>query len=277
MSTSQSAQGIYGVTEVGRMLRLAPAIVRAFARAGLPHLPRGPRGHLRFSFRDLVLLRAARDLMTAHIPASRVCQVLQNVLRNIPAGESPSAVRMTAIDGRVVVRVGGHAWDGESGQARFEFASEATPDRPRRIGPAPDQTVGELEADEWFELGMKLEPFAPAEARESFRRCLELRPHHARAHVEIGRLLHENGELQAALEHHRLALATDPSDPDSHYQLGVALDSLGRVREAMRAWRTAVRLDPKHSESWLSLAIAADRLGNRRAAMRYLDTYQDLV
>lgn len=271
---AEISPGTFSVGAVGRLLGLPPAIVRAFARAGIPGAPRGP---MRFSFRDLVLLRAARDLVSARIPPTRVCEVLKNLPRQLPAGDPPSGVRMTAVDGRVVVRLGGRAWDGESGQARFDFEEKRHGAQPRRIVPPTDTPVSELEAEEWFELGLKLEPFAPAEARESFRRCLELRPHHARAHVEIGRLLHAHGEFGAALEHQQLALVTDPREPEAHFQLGVALESLGRIPEAMRAWRAAVRLDGKHADAWLCLAIAADRLGDRRAAMRYLDAYQELI
>ena len=92
--------------------------------------------------------------------------------------------------------------------------------------------------------GTRLESFAPEEARESFRRCLELRPRHAAAHARLGRMLQEQGEFAAAAEHHGLAVDAEPSDAEHHFQLGLALEGLGRLSDAMRAWRDSVRLDP---------------------------------
>src|SRR5258708_13357148 len=60
---------------------LAPAQVRAFARDGFLSPERGPRGDFRFSFQDLVVLRAAKDLAAARIPARRTRRTLKRLMR----------------------------------------------------------------------------------------------------------------------------------------------------------------------------------------------------
>src|SRR5438309_1433473 len=64
----------YTTEEVARLLGLSPAQIRSYTRAGFlsPSPSRAARGELRFSFQDLVLLRAAKGLMAARIPAARV-------------------------------------------------------------------------------------------------------------------------------------------------------------------------------------------------------------
>jgi tetratricopeptide (TPR) repeat protein len=267
----------YTTKDVARMLGLDPALVRAFARAGIEEVSKGPRGEMRFGFRDLVLLRAARNLVTASIPPVRVREILRKLRSRMPPGEPASGARLAAEGGRVVARLGGRTWDAESGQARFEFGGAEAPPL-RRIAPGEEEAGAPVfEADEWLELGVRLEPFAPEEARESFRRCLELRPRHPEAHARLGRMLQSQGEFAAAAEHHALAVEAEPSDADHHHDLGLALEGLGRLADAMKAWRDCVRLEPGHADAYLHLAVAADRAGDKRAALEYLAAYHRLT
>lgn len=281
MSRSEEARlrGTEGFTaqDVGRMLGLEPALVRSLARAGLGEIARGARGELRFGFRDLVILRAARNLLVARIPAARVREVLRRLREQLPAGEPASGARITAEDGRVAIRLGGRTWDPESGQSRLDFDDAPAVPPAARIGPAEAMETPVFEADEWYELAMRLEPFAPDESREAFRRCLELRPRHVAAHAQLGRLLQSFGENRAAVEHLVIAHDASPRDPEILFHLGAALEAMERVEEAMDAWRETVRLDDRHAEAYLSLAIAADRSGDREAALRYLSAYHRLT
>ncbi|MGA7615699.1 MAG: helix-turn-helix domain-containing protein, partial [Thermoanaerobaculia bacterium] len=62
----------YTSREVAEMLGVTPAEVRAFARSGLVTVERGSRGEYRFDFHDLVMLRTARELRAANVPARRI-------------------------------------------------------------------------------------------------------------------------------------------------------------------------------------------------------------
>ena len=62
----------YTTSDVARLLGLSAGRVRSLARAGVLSPDRGPRGALRFSFQDLVLLRTARALSEARLPARRI-------------------------------------------------------------------------------------------------------------------------------------------------------------------------------------------------------------
>src|SRR5205823_5841380 len=81
------------------------------------------------------------------------------------------------------------------------------------------------------------------------QRALEVDPDHSDAHVNLGRMLHEEGAPLAAQQHYRRALETDPSHPTAAFNLGVALEDLGRLNEARNAYLRALDLDPENADA----------------------------
>ncbi len=173
----------YTSRDVAKLLGLTVAQVRAFAHDGFLTPGRGPRGELLFSFQDLVILRTAKGLVAARIPTRRIRRALRRLRSELPRGRSLAELRITAEDDRIVVSDGESTWSPESDQMQID-----------------------LSAEDWYELGLELEVAAPAEARDAYRRALELDAHHADAHVNLGRLLHEQGLVEEAERHYRLAL-----------------------------------------------------------------------
>src|SRR5688500_16558264 len=105
-----SAMAGYSARDVATMLEIPVAQVRAYAATGVVEPRRGPRGELRFSFQDLVVLRTAKELVAANIPARRVKATLQRLRAQLPNGRPLAEVRIAADGERVVVQDGGMLW-----------------------------------------------------------------------------------------------------------------------------------------------------------------------
>jgi tetratricopeptide (TPR) repeat protein len=271
----------YAAKDVAKLLGLSPTQVRAFARSGFLQPDRGPRGEFRFSFPDLVLLRAAKGLAEARIPSRRIARALRKLRQQLPAGRPLSAVRITAEGGRIVVHDGAAAWNPESGQLQLDFtvselASRAAP-LARRAAQAARDAEEELGADEWYDLGFDLEAVDVAEARDAYRRALELDPHHADAHVNLGRLLQEGGEAGQALSHYLLALAVRAKDATAWFNLGIALEDMKRRSDAIKAYEQAIGVEPQLADAWFNLSRLYEAAGKRAAALRSLSKYRLLI
>ncbi|HYV51396.1 MAG TPA: tetratricopeptide repeat protein, partial [Dongiaceae bacterium] len=93
----------------------------------------------------------------------------------------------------------------------------------------------------------------------------------------LGRLLHEAGEVQAAEEHYRLALAVRPDDPTAAYNLGVSLQDLERFPEAMHAYDRALKSDPQNADAHYNLAQVYEAIGKPMMAFRHLQIYRKLI
>jgi tetratricopeptide (TPR) repeat protein len=266
----------YSSRDVAAMLRLSVRQVRSYA--GFLSAGRGSRGEYRFSFQDLVLLRTAKELIDSRVPASRVRRALSKLKRQLPTGRPLSAMRLSAHGKGVLVRDGEALWNADSGQVCFEFVE--TKEEGRRFVPrtAPAKpAVDPLDAEEWHALGSDLEQEAPEKAREAYERALELDPHHTDAHVNLGRLRHEDGDLAAAEAHYRAALEEEPGYPVAAFNLGVALEDLGRFAEAAAAYLVALRADPAAADVHYRLAEVYEKLGKKSAAIRHLSAYRRLL
>ena len=269
----------YTTRDVADLIGLPVSSVRAWVRSGILSPERGPRGEFRFSFRDLVLLKAIRELLDADIPARRVRRALESLRAELPTGRPLSSVRILADGERVLVRDDRSLWEPRSHQFQIDFE---VADLAEQVAPiarrAAEERIreGDLDADDWFDLGVDLEIVAPVEAANAYRRALELDRGHVEAHLNLGRLVHETGDVLAAAEHYRLALKAAPDSAIAAFNLGVALEDLEEEETAIELYGRAIRLDPRHAEAHYNLARLYDRAGRPDEAIQHLSDYRRL-
>ena len=257
------------------MLGLSVGQVRSYVRAGFLAPARGPRGQLLFSFQDLVLLRTAKGLVSARIAPRRVKSALRKLREQLPQGRPLRGVHIRAEGDRIVVGDGESEFEAESGQVLFDFGTEEIA---RKVAPIVRRLpVADLDADDWYERGCDLEESAPDDARRAYAKALELKPDHADAHVNLGRLLHEASDARAAVDHYRLALEASPGHAIAAFNLGFALEDLHLDDEAILAYRTALEADGAFADAHYNLAHVYERKGNAALALRHLRTYRKLV
>jgi tetratricopeptide (TPR) repeat protein len=272
--------GGYTARAVAKLLGLTPAQIRAYVRGGFLDPPRGPKGEQRFALPDIVLLRTAKAL-EGRLPPRKVRRALARLREQLPSGRPLTGVRITAEGDDVVVRDGGELWEAESGQRLLDFevselASRVAP-LARRAAEAARDAEEELAAEDWYAIGFDLEPCDPDQARDAYRRALELDPRHADARVNLGRLLHEAGHAAAAEQHYRLALAVRPKDATAAFNLGVALEDLERPAEALEAYERALTADSRNADAHYNAARLCERMERKAAALRHLKAYRALT
>jgi tetratricopeptide (TPR) repeat protein len=271
----------YTSREVSGLLDLSLEQIRSFVRDGFLDPGKGERGEYRFTFRDLVLLRTAKSLLDQDVPLARIRSALNELKRQIPGDRPITSVDLVAIGKQIVAKDGDLVWHPESGQGVFPFeAARDWAETVTRLIPKPasaDPKEGEMTAEDWFELGCELEAGAPKQARDAYRRALELKPDYAEVRLNLGRLLHQSGELPAAEGHYRLAINTRPKDATALFNLGVVLDDQGRAQDAIEAYREAIRAEPLYKDAYYNLARLLERLGRHQEALRTLGAYRQLT
>jgi tetratricopeptide (TPR) repeat protein len=267
----------YSTREVADLLGVTPSKVRAFARAGFVATPRESRRY-RFSFQDIVLLRAAKALEEASIPARRVRRALRALREALPEHRPLSGLRIVAAGDTVVVQDAQLAWQPETGQATFDFDLEELTRRAAPVVHAAAARAEEEESPDWYAVALDLETVgAIDEALEAYERTLALDPGHVQAHINAGRLHHAQGRLADAEMHYRNALRAEPANATALFNLGVALEDGRRFDEAIEAYAAAVAADPAAADAHFNLARLYEQCGDKPAAIRHFARYRALV
>ncbi len=270
----------FDTSQAARIVGVSPQRVRQCVGAGVVRPARDRRGHLRFGFVDLVLLRTMRGLLDKSIPLRRVGRVLQSLRRQI--GERPLTRLTVYADGeRVVAWDGATRWQPDSGQFLFNFEAAQVVRGARKVArlrpPAGPQRAHDVSADEWYDLGIELEDSSPLEAREAYHHALDLDPAHAKSHINLGRLLHHEENLVGAEHHYRQAIGADPNSALAWYNLGVLLEDQKLVNEPLYCYERAVQAEREFADAHYNLALLYERTGRRREAVRHLAIYRRLT
>ena len=186
---------MYGVGEVERLLRMRRSTITNLVKAGFVTPARGPRNAWRFSFRDLIVLRTARLLTAAKVPAKRIMRSLKALRRRLPESMPLSGLSIDAVGDRVVVKEGAARWQAESGQYVLVFEG--------------DPAAGDL-------------------------KVIEHKPEDPITLYERGVELEQAGRKLEALEAYKAALQEDPRMADCCYNLALLCEELKKPREAIR-------------------------------------------
>lgn len=288
----------YSVRDVERLLHLSRSTVQGLIDGGFVKPARGPRREYQFSFRDLIVLRAARALVQAKVSRKRIHTALKELRQNLPEEMPLSGISITAVGDRVVVREGKSLRQVDDGQyvlgldvsvdaGELHVVEVPAPDAIVTSAVAPRVAHGAsasasaspppTDSQDWFETGVELEEVDPRKAQEAYERAVVVNPANLAAWTNLGRLVHQQGQLKKAENIYRKALNHVHPDSVLMFNLGVVLEDQGRTRAALEAYQLAITEDPTLADGHFNLARLYESFGQPQHAIRHLGQYRRLV
>ncbi len=248
--------------ELSRQLGLDAAETRALVELAWDR----PRD--RFGERELALLRTARGLLKRGFSKVRLARALAKLERELDA--------TLAHEGReLIAERGATKWNAETGQGLLTL--QPTNARPEaQVIRLHTWRAERGDADRLFARAVAEERDGTAAAAETYAEAVAVNPHHADAHVNLGRLLHQRGRLSEAEAHYVAALVARPDDATATYNLAVVLDDQGRLDDAIAAYRQTLDLDPACIDAYFNLSRLYEKKGEKLAAIRHLKDYRRL-
>jgi tetratricopeptide (TPR) repeat protein len=221
-----------------RLPTLPRNLLRALQRTG--HVARvspKERGVGR-STSDLLVLRIAATLQAAGVSPKRILESLAGIRARLPIEKSRPPIDRAVSPITAV-------------------------DNPKRKA-----------AERHFLEALALEDSDLAAARARYLTALKLHRHHVEARVNLGRLLHLDGQLEQA---ERVYRAARFSNALLSFNLALLLEDMNREEEAVLAYREALGLDPALHDAHFNLSRLHERAQRQRLALHHLLAYRRLV
>ena len=272
----------YSVRDIERVLHLSRSTIRGLIDVGFVTPTRGPRREYRFSFQDLIVLRAARALIQAKVSRRRIRRSLEDLRKHLPQTMPLSGLSINAVGDRVVVRDGNSQYQVDSGQyvLGLDVSVEDGVLRvvEKEFGPRPEEAIPPpRDAFEWFDEALDLEENGDVDgAIKAYQQTVALDSQNVAAWINWGRLLHGRGDKREAEVVYLRAIEQCGPDSVLMFNLGVLLEDLGRTQAALEAYQAAVGEDPALADGHYNLARLYEALGQPQHAIRHLGQYRRL-
>jgi DNA-binding transcriptional MerR regulator len=273
----------YSVRDIERVLHLPRSTIRSLIDVGFVTPTRGPRREYRFSFQDLIVLRAARALIQAKVSRRRIRRSLEDLRKHLPETMPLSGLSICAVGDRVVVRDGNSQYQADSGQyvLGLDVSVEDGVLRvvEKEFGPKPDEAAAPpRNAEDWFDDALDFEENGDIDAAiDAYQQTVALDAQNVAAWINWGRLLHDRGNKREAEAVYLRAVEQCGPDSVLMFNLGVLLEDLGRTQAALEAYQAAVGEDPALADGHYNLARLYESLGQPQHAIRHLGQYRRLL
>lgn len=126
-----------------------------------------------------------------------------------------------------------------------------------------------------YNLGLAQKAHGQLEAAaNSYRMAIALNPDYAEAHYNLGNVLHEQGLLDKAVACYRNAINCKPDYARAHCNLGNLLQEQGKSNDAVISYRNAISFKPDYAEAHYNLGLILMAQGKLDAAT---DCYRKTV
>ena len=257
----------YSLADLKRLFGLPPALIRKLSQAGFI-TPPAERGKSRYTFQDLLVLRVAGALKAARISTPKIAEALEQIRSALPAGRLP-AIALAASGKEVAVREGAREWEA-SGQYALPLMPRAEAAQVADLRPSPELVATSL-AQDHFRRGHLLEDSDVTAARAAYLAALSVQEDHLEARINLGRLMHLDGQLAEA---ERLYRQAKTSSALLSFNLAILLEDLEREEEAVAAYRDALAQDPLLHDAHFNLSRLHEKADRPREALRHLLAYR---
>lgn len=300
MSTDET---LFSARDVARIFSLTESRVRYWAQTGFINPSSQKGGRRRYTFQDLVAIRAARELLELGIPLQRVRKNLSALRQALPQLDLPLSHLRVRSDGEdLVVSCDDGSFEPVSGQMVLDFEVESVKedaaqilnlDQRRKPEPAaaPSHT-GEIRTSDtgeddpaapgtaqgWFMRGCALDNLDghEDEAMAAYEQALAMDPSLAAALTNLGNLHYRQDRHEEALVCYERACTLDADQPEAHYNLANLLEEAGQLDLAISEYRKVLQLNEQFRDAHFNLALTLEQVGGRNQAILHWERYLEL-
>ena len=284
---------LYSPAMLAQLLAVPVAVIRRWHRRGLIVPAQEVRKLPYFDFQEVVTARRLAQLLAAGMSPDAIERRLQALSRLLPDATRPLAQLSVIIEGKQILLRQGDGLIEPGGQLRFDFDAADAGDPVDRLAENWPTEVAEavlgsigggrvLDAatspGELSRMAEELEEQGQLEAAaEIYRAAMAAGGPSAEICFQVAELLYRLGDLSAARERYYMTIELDEDYVEARANLGCVLAELGQRELAVAAFQGALAYHAAYAEAHYHLARTLDDLGRRQEADRHWATFLELA
>jgi tetratricopeptide (TPR) repeat protein len=292
---------LYTPAMLAKLLGVEVAVVRRWHRRGLIVPVHVVRRLPYFDFQEVATARRLAELLAAGVSPRQIEKQLTALARWLPGVQRPLAQLSVIVRDRKLLLRHGEGLVEAGGQYHFDFEGEApeavapvvvvpaSPPAPQgRAAPAPPATPVTPKARETIPLPTSPEQLRAlaaeleddgqlAAAAEMYRAAMAAGGATAELCFQLAEVLYRLGDLTAARERYYMAIELDEEYIEARANLGCVLAETGQLELAAAAFEGALRFHPEYADAHYQLARTLDELGQQRRAEEHWRAFLELA
>jgi tetratricopeptide (TPR) repeat protein len=115
-----------------------------------------------------------------------------------------------------------------------------------------------------------------SESLTAYKKVVEITPHDALAHYNLGNTYRETAKFSQAEESYKKAISLKPDFPEAYYNLGIVSKNNFRLEAAEKYYKQAIHLKPNFAEAYNNLGTIVENLGKLSESEIYYKKAIDL-
>ncbi len=285
-------QRLYTPAMLAEILGVPVSVIRRWHRRGLIVPVREVRRLPYFDFQEVAAARRLAELLAAGVSPRAIEKKLAALAQWLPGVKRPLAQLSVIVRGKEILLRQGDGLIEPGGQLRFDFeAWESGPQdmplqvplqtavetalKPHLPGPAESEPTSR---EQMCQLAAELEEDGQlAAAGEMYRAAMAAAGPTPEICFQVAELLYRQGDLAAARERYYMAVELDEDYVEARANLGCVLAETGQGELAVAAFEGALRYHADYADVHYHLARTLDEIDQRRQAEDHWRAFLDLA
>jgi tetratricopeptide (TPR) repeat protein len=245
---------LYSPAMLADLLDVPVAMIRRWRRRGLIVPACEVRRLPYFDFREVTAARRLAELLAAGVSPRAIEKQLEVLARYLPDVARPLAELSVVVEGKQILLRQGDELIEPGGQLRLDFDIEETE-------AAPAHAAMPCTGDQMCRLAAELEEDGQlAAAADMYRAAMAAMGPKADLCFQLAELLYRLGDLPAARERYYMAVELDEDYVEARANLGCVLAEMGQSDLAVAAFEGALRYHPRYADAHYHLARTLDEM-----------------
>jgi tetratricopeptide (TPR) repeat protein len=269
VENQQHVHRLYTPAMLAELVGVPLAVIRRWHRRGLIVPARQVRRLPYFDFQEVATARRLAELLAAGMAPAEIERKLQQLSRLLPDVERPLAQLSVIIEGKSLLLRQGDGLIEPGGQLRFDFDE---PHEEASGGESLEAQGSEAPAtpEELLTLAAELEETGQVEAAiEMHRAALAAGGPKPESCFALAELLYQQGDLSAAAERYYMAIELDEDYVEARANLGCVLAEQGKLELAAAAFTGALTFHHEYPDAHYHLARTLDEMGRGNEATEH--------